>query len=280
VHELTVVETPHPTDRCPHPEAALQNEALELAPTLRAMYDQVDVLREGLNSAAAFLSLGSLYHLKVARLDPRDASSPSFPAHFDTEPHTHRTLSICLWLNSQWEEGCGGSLRVYPLPMAEVDIAPLEARACLFCSHQLLHRVMPVKKRPRYCVTLIFRGTKQSFPDRLPLALTQIPGMDEHILGMLLSVRKQQRSLVFLVWEEECARSMQEAFGNDIDNPEGGTTSDSTDIRHRAVLNFRKRCAAARAGLSDEMSELIESFLPLRLSSLGLPQVDYSQELS
>jgi hypothetical protein len=139
-------------------------------PVLSALYTHIDVLIKALNEASPFLELTSLYHLKVARLcscgqdDDHGANDscngklkprkpPAFAAHFDTQPGTGRTLSLCLWLNEGWTPAQGGHLRVFPAPLLHVDVEPLCDRAAIFCSHHMLHRVRPlqfVKVNPVY----------------------------------------------------------------------------------------------------------------------------------
>jgi hypothetical protein len=85
------------------------------------------------------------------KLKPR--KPPAFAAHFDTQPGTGRTLSLCLWLNEGWTPAQGGHLRVFPAPLLHVDVEPLCDRAAIFCSHHMLHRVRPlqfVKVNPVY----------------------------------------------------------------------------------------------------------------------------------
>lgn len=139
-------------------------------PVLSALYTHIDVLIKALNEASPFLELTSLYHLKVARLcscgqdddhgandscngKPKPRKPPAFAAHFDTQPGTGRTLSLCLWLNEGWTPAQGGHLRVFPAPLLHVDVEPLCDRAAIFCSHHMLHRVRPlqfVKVNPVY----------------------------------------------------------------------------------------------------------------------------------
>ena len=84
---------------------------------------------------------------------PKPRKPPAFAAHFDTQPGTGRTLSLCVWLNEGWTPAQGGHLRVFPAPLLHVDVEPLCDRAAIFCSHHMLHRVRPlqfVKVNPVY----------------------------------------------------------------------------------------------------------------------------------
>ena len=64
-----------------------------------------------------------------------------FPIHVDSEESIDgRRLTAVLYLNPGWEESRGGQLRLYPVGMDPVDIAPLHDRLVVFESHRLLHR--------------------------------------------------------------------------------------------------------------------------------------------
>ena len=278
VKELTVVTT---SDNQHDP--AQIDAALASTPVLNALYTRIDDLMLALNEAAPFLQLSSLYHLKVARLAPMDAGDelgpntthrqqncrkpPAFAAHFDTQPGTGRTLSLCLWLNEHWTEEHGGHLRVFPAPLAHVDVEPVSDRVAIFCSHHMLHRVRPLqyvqgKVAPRYCVSMMFRGSPVPFPSTLPTMLAdKLREIDSDVLAMLQLARRQQRDLVMLVFREESVNSMREAFDH-------GDTEDETKKLERAVKHFENRLQAARQKVSPAILQLIDDFLPLNPADL------------
>lgn len=71
-----------------------------------------------------------------------------------------------LILVQDWIPSHGGEIRLYPLPCPSVDMAPLMDRFILFCSTQMLHRVLPATSF-RYCLSLWFAASSpQPFPSR------------------------------------------------------------------------------------------------------------------
>jgi hypothetical protein len=76
----------------------------------------------------------------------------AFPMHHDAAgwPDT-RVLSAILYLNSDWREGDGGELRLYPFPFDSFDVQPLEDRLVIFSSECMLHRVLALQSHRRQC---------------------------------------------------------------------------------------------------------------------------------
>lgn len=66
-----------------------------------------------------------------------------------------RYLTCIVYLNTEWKEGDGGCLRVFPNGEDEdethVDIAPLAGRMVVFSSPSLLHGVLPTKVQRYAC---------------------------------------------------------------------------------------------------------------------------------
>lgn len=75
-------------------------------------------------------------------------------------------------LNEDWAPSHGGELRLFPFPLAAADVAPRVGRLALFCSHALLHRVLPARA-PRCVLSLWFAGAPEAFPSRYPAWVTQ-----------------------------------------------------------------------------------------------------------
>ena len=93
-----------------------------------------------------------------------------FPMHLDTTPViSRRALTAILYLQEAWEERHGGQLQLLPFPFEAVDVAPLQGRVALFCSHTMPHRVLPARA-PRHVLSLWFAGDATPFPARLPQA--------------------------------------------------------------------------------------------------------------
>ncbi|MFN3843289.1 MAG: 2OG-Fe(II) oxygenase [Rehaibacterium terrae] len=66
-----------------------------------------------------------------------------------------RTLSLVLYLNSDWRPGDGGELRLF-LPEGERDLPPRFGHAVLFLSDRIEHEVL-VTRTPRYSIAGWFR---------------------------------------------------------------------------------------------------------------------------
>ncbi|MDY3198278.1 MAG: 2OG-Fe(II) oxygenase [Pseudomonadaceae bacterium] len=56
-----------------------------------------------------------------------------------------RTVSVVLYLNSQWQPGDGGELRLH-LPEGSVDVAPRAGILAVFMSDSILHEVLPARR--------------------------------------------------------------------------------------------------------------------------------------
>eukprot|EP01125_Pyxidicula_operculata_P012522 TRINITY_DN4114_c0_g1_i1.p1 TRINITY_DN4114_c0_g1~~TRINITY_DN4114_c0_g1_i1.p1 ORF type:complete len:259 (-),score=35.01 TRINITY_DN4114_c0_g1_i1:24-800(-) len=136
-------------------------EVFLLAENIKSLYEEeMPKLVEVFNRACPELELVNLDQMK---LQINKGIGGCFPLHFDTKTEiSSRHLTAILYLNEDWQPGNGGELRLYPLPYKEEDVAPKMDRLAIFCSHQMLHRVMPAKT-PRYCFSLWF-GSKSSTP--------------------------------------------------------------------------------------------------------------------
>jgi 2OG-Fe(II) oxygenase superfamily len=106
----------------------VRSDALDLSPTLHAWWygDGSRKLLAQINAAAPWLRLT---HVDTIKAQYNVGIGGCFPMHFDTTPETSaRTLTAILYLSQNWEADHGGSLRVIPFPLANVDIPPLGAR--------------------------------------------------------------------------------------------------------------------------------------------------------
>ncbi len=56
-----------------------------------------------------------------------------------------RTVSVVLYLNSQWKPGDGGELRLH-LPQGPVDVPPLAGTLAVFMSDSIVHEVLPANR--------------------------------------------------------------------------------------------------------------------------------------
>ena len=56
-----------------------------------------------------------------------------------------RTVSVVLYLNSQWQPGDGGELRLH-LPDGPLDVAPRAGTLAVFMSDTIVHEVLPAQR--------------------------------------------------------------------------------------------------------------------------------------
>ena len=56
-----------------------------------------------------------------------------------------RTVSVVLYLNSQWQPGDGGELRLH-LPNRQLDVAPRAGTLAVFMSDSIVHEVLPAQR--------------------------------------------------------------------------------------------------------------------------------------
>lgn len=74
-------------------------------------------------------------------------SGGHYQAHLDRfSKDDARTISMVLYLNSDWKPENGGELRIFPKDSTPQDIAPLGGRLVCFFSADLLHEVLPAKQ--------------------------------------------------------------------------------------------------------------------------------------
>uniref|UniRef100_A0A6B2LA22 Prolyl 4-hydroxylase alpha subunit domain-containing protein n=1 Tax=Arcella intermedia TaxID=1963864 RepID=A0A6B2LA22_9EUKA len=210
-------------------------------------------LVEILNASYPDLELTELDHMKLQI----NYGNGSFPMHFDTHSSTARSrrhLTFILYLNPSWTTRSGGEIRLYPLPYPSIDIAPLNDRVALFCSHSMLHRVMP-SHDSRYCFSLWF-ASKSSIP--FPVKLREkVEGFDE-ILHFLFD-KEKRRMLSKILYAEEWEQSVRESFG---DLPE---VEDSMSLHWKEVKKLE-------IAFSPELIALLKEYLPLKTGS-EVPQI-------
>jgi SM-20-related protein len=108
---------------------------------VRALRSLADELAQ-----ACFLPLSQL-ELHAACYEP----GTRYAAHLDTfHDDDRRLLSVCFYLNDEWQPDDGGLLRLHTAP--ETDIEPKADRLVIFRSASMLHEVLPVVRR-RFSVT-------------------------------------------------------------------------------------------------------------------------------
>ena len=114
-------------DDCP-PDAA-QDEYLQL----------IDALRLTLNGSL-FLGLDT-FETHYALYPP----GAGYERHLDRfQDNPLRTVSVVSYLNTGWQPGDGGELRLY-LPDTEIDVAPRAGTLVVFLSDQIEHAVLPAR---------------------------------------------------------------------------------------------------------------------------------------
>ncbi len=107
-----------------------------LYPTQSTLLQELDKLREELNRAL-FLGLRSF--------EGHYAHYPAggfYRRHLDRfRMDDSRTVSLVLYLNSQWQESHGGKLRLYTKDN-HIDVAPKDGTLVLFLSGEIEHEVL------------------------------------------------------------------------------------------------------------------------------------------
>jgi len=205
-----------------------------LAENLKYLYEkEMNHMVEILNSSFPELELTELDHMK---LQINYGKGGCFPMHFDTHADTQRSrrhLTAILYLNSSWTPDTGGQVRLYPLPYPAEDISPINDRLVLFCSHSMLHRVMPTHA-PRYCFSLWFASkTSIPFPMRLRGNSGKLEGAEE-LLGFLFE-KDKRRLLSKIIYAKEWDQSVREAFGRDLPEVEDSLILHWKEVRRLEV---------------------------------------------
>ena len=97
---------------------------------------------------------GELLYLSLQGFEFHFASYPIggfYKPHLDQfDSRSNRMLSLVIYLNSEWQDGDGGELKIHK-PKIEI-IKPIYNRAVLFRSDTVLHEVLPSNK-PRRSIT-------------------------------------------------------------------------------------------------------------------------------
>lgn len=105
-----------------------------------AYLEAMDRLRETLNRTL-FLGLDS-FETHYALYPP----GAGYQRHVDRfKDNPLRTVSVVLYLNSQWQPGDGGELRLY-LPQGCMDVPPRAGTLAVFMSDSLPHEVLQAQR--------------------------------------------------------------------------------------------------------------------------------------
>jgi len=168
------------------------------------------VLAERLREAYPKLCLTGIDQVKVQL---NEGTGGCFMMHYDTSAAvSSRAVTALLYLNSDYLSGVhGGELQLFPFPLSPVIIEPRHNTLALFCSTELLHRVMPAHHR-RLCLSIWFKSSESEklwFPNRLPI----LPDADK-TLNDLFYNHQSRRLLAKVFYRKEYASSFVEAFGN------------------------------------------------------------------
>jgi SM-20-related protein len=123
-----------------------------LLPPERNLFEQLEQWRLHLNRDA-FLGLFDL-EVHYAKYPP----GAGYARHVD-QPRgtTSRKLSVVLYLNSEWQSGDGGALRIHRGAGDFIDIEPLEGRLVCFLTPDREHEVLAAR-RERLSISGWFRG--------------------------------------------------------------------------------------------------------------------------
>lgn len=176
----------------------LDENVRTLIPALNELYTNKSIMNH-LNTIFPELSLNEI----EVKVQYNAGNNGCFPMHIDTSPSvSHRQLTALLYLNPNWKKEDGGELRFYPFPYSHLDIEPVFDRLVFFCSHQMLHRVLP-SKAPRYCLTIWFSGTNPiPFPRQMDLKEY------DQVLSFLVTP-KNKVPLSKLIFAKEWAESVK-----------------------------------------------------------------------
>ena len=94
-------------------------------------------------------------------------------AHYDNPNRNGRVLTCILYLNPDWEEACGGALRLYCGGRA-VEIAPLLDRLVVFWSDtRCPHEVLPAHAT-RYAITVWYYGRTEYHNHRMGVGVPDL----------------------------------------------------------------------------------------------------------
>jgi Rps23 Pro-64 3,4-dihydroxylase Tpa1-like proline 4-hydroxylase len=223
---------------------------MDLCPNISEFFEsQIPELSSALSEALPALEISGLDELKIQF---NEGFSGCFPIHLDTPGGPcPRELTCVVYLNPDWVTSHGGELRVYPFPYEAVDIPPLFDRMVLFCSRQLLHRILP-NSHPRFVLSLWFGGKNVLFPSR-PIIASDAASMDADTRQMLVTLfhnPKNRMMLTKVIYEQEWAQSVRQAFG------------DNESVTNALRLHA-KEAAFIRMSLSPGLMELLQTCLPL-----------------
>lgn len=105
-----------------------------------AYRDAMAALRQTLNRSL-LLGLDS-YETHYALYPP----GAGYRKHLDRfKDNPLRTVSVVLYLNSQWQPGDGGELRLH-LPQGALDVEPRAGTLAVFMSDSIVHEVLPARR--------------------------------------------------------------------------------------------------------------------------------------
>jgi hypothetical protein len=207
--------------------------ALARAPTLAEFQREVAPILCTVLSQLDPSGCTQLTEMDQLKLQVNVGDGGCFPVHHDTSPEvSRRQLTAVLYLNPGWQPADGGHLRLYPFPFEDVDVAPLQDRLALFCSHQMLHRVMPSFAARRLCLSMWFAAAKAlPFPSE-PQSL--LPAEERATLAFLCRAQNKL-PLLKVVRDQQWARSLQEAFAT---RPQASPTASASVADPQNLLDW------------------------------------------
>ena len=141
----------------------------------------------------------------------------SFPWHYDNPgPPSERSLTCIVYLNPNWSPGDGGELVLWPFLSKQIVVTPIHARAVLFRSDTVLHRVLPSRVR-RLCFTMWCPGSAVNRQSDVLLSkdVLQFRSYDEAQAFFCRS--PLQRVISRAVYSEEYLESLLECVENESD---------------------------------------------------------------
>ncbi len=177
--------------------------------------------------------------------------------------NSRRSLTALLYLNEGWQPTDGGEIRLYPFPLAEVDVAPIFDRLVFFCSTEMLHRVMPSHNR-RLCLSVWFSSSADVDCDVMLL-----PSVQHFTAGLKVAAAGRGREKE----DEEDGKDAQHEDDDDNDDEDGdavvlsgcgsgdvfsmlgGDFEDSSGEEGEDECVARRKLAAAASAVDEEGEE-------------------------
>lgn len=238
-------------------------------PTLAALHRDASI------AATASVFWPRLTLLEQAVKAQTTSAGASFPVHVDSAGTSDsRVVTALLYPHADWpcgQNSASGALRLYPNPLATVDITPRPGRLVLLASRLVHHRVMPAKAE-RVAVTVWLSGSLRAEKTLAPSDKLPVSAIAAHAL-----LRPRFRDATFRVaLRDEWITSLHEAHPPDS----AKQLIDGFQIDLALVSKAVPRALAADGWIAEQDIALVADILsdPQRLKDAFLELKDTSGE--